>query len=121
MARVTFLKNRLQPTDVTLEVSEGESLQRVALDRGVPIGDACGGNLACSTCHCYVLEGLKGLSEMDDREDTILGRALDVKINSRLGCQARVSDVQARYVVQVSEEGLDAYIHEHGDPRPKQP
>ena len=44
------------------------------------------------------------LSEMEDDEDDVLGKADDVRLESRLGCQAFVgtTDVRFKYRVKVS-------------------
>ena len=71
-----------------------ESLLDVALNNGIRLDHACGGNCACTTCHVWVKEGAENLSEMDDDEADRLDMAADLQLNSRLGCQAR--DHQAR-------------------------
>ena len=45
-----------------------ESLLDVALNNGIRLDHACGGNCACTTCHIWVKEGAENLSEMDDDE-----------------------------------------------------
>ena len=119
MARVTFKANRLQATDRTVDGEPGESLQAVALRHYVPIGDACGGNAACSTCHCYVTAGNDDLSGLEEREDTALDKATQVRMESRLACQAQITNPAGNYVVVVSEEGLSAFEHEHGGGAPR--
>jgi 2Fe-2S ferredoxin len=75
------------------------------------VGSACGGNLACSTCHVYVKKGLESLSEMEDGENDILDKAFDVRATSRLGCQAKVStdDIE----VEISRESRQTWHDEH--------
>lgn len=67
-----------------------QSLLDVALNFGIPLDHACGGNCACTTCHIWVKEGSENLSEMDDDEADRLDMAADLQLNSRLGCQAQV-------------------------------
>jgi 2Fe-2S ferredoxin len=91
--RVTFL-----PEGKTVEYEHGklpykdhgkpESLLDVALNCGVFLDHACGGNCACTTCHIHVKEGAGLLSEMDDDEADKLDLAADLQLNSRLGCQS---------------------------------
>ncbi|MFZ0864441.1 MAG: 2Fe-2S iron-sulfur cluster-binding protein, partial [Candidatus Sulfotelmatobacter sp.] len=45
-----------------------QSLLDVALNFGIPLDHACGGNCACTTCHIWVKEGAENLSAMDDDE-----------------------------------------------------
>jgi len=115
VASVTFKANRLLKRDTTVEARSGESLQAVAMRRGLPIGDACGGNAACSTCHCYVIEGDDGLSELAESEDLALDKARQVRMESRLACQARITKRDADLVVVVSDEGLLAFEREHAE------
>jgi len=68
-----------------------QSILDVALNFGVPLDHACGGNCACTTCHVWVKEGAENLSEMDDDEADRLDMAADLQLNSRLGCQARIT------------------------------
>ena len=68
-----------------------ESLLDVALNHGVRLDHACGGNCACTTCHIWVKEGAGNLSEMDDDEADRLDMAADLQLNSRLGCQAVIT------------------------------
>ena len=60
----------------------------MALNFGVHLDHACGGNCACTTCHVWVKEGAELVSEMEDDEADKLDMAADLQLNSRLGCQA---------------------------------
>ncbi|MEE2789775.1 MAG: 2Fe-2S iron-sulfur cluster-binding protein [Myxococcota bacterium] len=115
MPKVTFLATFMHTEPRAIEVQSGTSLQEAAEDAGVPMGDACGGNCGCSTCHVYVLEGYDELEEMEDDEDDVLGKADDVRLESRLGCQALVG--QADVLVQISRESQLAFINEHPEHR----
>jgi 2Fe-2S ferredoxin len=66
------------------------SLLDVALNFGIPLEHACGGNCACTTCHVIVTEGMANLSEMGDDEADRLDTAWDLTPTSRLACQAVV-------------------------------
>src|SRR6202049_2193238 len=64
-----------------------ESLLDVALNFGIHLDHAWGGNRACTTCHVWVKEGADLISEMEDDEADKLDMAADLQLNSRLGCQ----------------------------------
>ncbi|MEM1030375.1 MAG: 2Fe-2S iron-sulfur cluster-binding protein [Myxococcota bacterium] len=96
------------------EAEEGTSLLRAAGKAGAPMGDACGGVCACSTCHVYVNEGDTLLTEAEEEEEDILDKAFDVQITSRLGCQAKVEGDGVIEVV-ITGESLDAFYNEHPD------
>ncbi|MGE5182234.1 MAG: 2Fe-2S iron-sulfur cluster-binding protein [Acidobacteriota bacterium] len=120
MPKITFVNPQgPQSTGpVTLEGQKGESILDVAEEHGVRVGHACGGNLACSTCHCYVTEGFDSLPEITDKENDIMDKAFDVRPESRLGCQAKLADDDL--VVEISEESLKAWLDENPEERKKQ-
>ena len=68
---------------------EGSFLD-IALNFGIPLEHACGGNCACTTCHVIVKQGEENLSEMQDDEEDRLYLADGLTLHSRLGCQAVV-------------------------------
>ena len=117
MPKITFEPTFLTEEPVVIEVEPGTSLQEAAFDAQVPMGDACGGNCGCSTCHVHVVEGIDSLDEMEDDEDDILGRAEDVQHVSRLGCQARIGRDDIR--VRITRESQVAFINEHPEYRSK--
>ena len=67
-----------------------QSVLDVALNFGITLDHACGGNNACTTCHVWVKEGKENLTEMEDDEADRLDMAADLQLNSRLGCQAQI-------------------------------
>jgi 2Fe-2S ferredoxin len=93
LVRVTFL-----PANQSVEFEHGklpylehgkpQSLLDVALNFGIHLEHACGGNCACTTCHVVVRKGQELLSELEDDEADKLDMAADLQLNSRLGCQA---------------------------------
>lgn len=100
---------------VSVEVEEGVTLQEAAFLAKVPMGDACGGNCGCSTCHVHVRAGIESLEEMDDDEDDILCKAEDVRDVSRLGCQVRVGSKDLK--VHITRESQIAFLNEHPEMR----
>lgn len=115
MPKVTFKKNRVLKEDVVVNADDGDTILETANSHGVPVGSNCGGVCGCSTCHVYVQEGLDSLEEMSDKESDRLDRAFDVKLNSRLGCQAEVN--KKDLVIQITEESLKAFFDENPDIR----
>lgn len=115
MPTITFKKNRVLKEDMRLEAETGETILEVAHEHGVPVGSNCGGVCGCSTCHVYVLEGFDSLEEMEEKEEDRLDLGFDVRLNSRLGCQARVE--AADLVIDITEESLKAYFDENPDIR----
>jgi 2Fe-2S ferredoxin len=110
MPKVSFL-----PDNLTVEVPEGTTLLEAAQKGGVKMGSACGGVCACSTCHVWVRQGLKSLSEQSEKELDILDKAFDVKPQSRLGCQSEVSGEDV--LVEITQESRKTYFDEHPEER----
>ena len=111
MPKVTFL----EPKPITVEVESGTSILEASEEGGAHVGSACGANLACSTCHVWVHKGLDSLGEIEEEEDDILDKAFDVRPESRLACQACVSDEDV--VVEITPESLKAWHDEHPEAR----
>jgi len=107
MTTVRFVDQELET-----QVEVGESILQAARKVHAPEGDACGGVCACSTCHVYVEKGSELLSPASEGEEDILDKAFDVRINSRLGCQAKVQK-DGLILVRISQESLKAYANEH--------
>ncbi len=78
------------------QIIEGDvnlTLMEILRDEGLDIEAACGGCCACATCHVYIGDKwLDKLSPRDDDEESMLDQAFDVKNNSRLSCQIKLSD-----------------------------
>lgn len=93
--QITFL-----PEGKTVQFEHGQlpyqehgkqgSILDIALNFGISLDHACGGNCACTTCHVWVKQGAENLSEMDDDEADRLDMAADLQLDSRLGCQAQI-------------------------------
>jgi ferredoxin, 2Fe-2S len=102
---------------LTVSVAVGTSILDAAEACGARVGHACGGNLACSTCHVYVEQGLSSLPDVSDKENDIMDKAFDVRFESRLACQAKMGS--ANVVVEIAEESLRAWLDENPDERAK--
>jgi 2Fe-2S ferredoxin len=105
MPEVTYIE--FDGTAHSVEVPEGTSVMRGAVDNNVPGIDAdCGGECACATCHVYV-EGAwlekTGLPEAGSQEAAMLSFAAVSQPNSRLSCQIRMREELAGLVVRMPE------------------
>ncbi|MEO6403970.1 MAG: 2Fe-2S iron-sulfur cluster-binding protein [Ferruginibacter sp.] len=88
MYNITFRFEQKGLEPVTIEnVTEDQSLLEVALKNDIDLHHNCGGVCACSTCHLYVNAGEDFLEELNDKEEDFIDRAVNPRINSRLGCQ----------------------------------
>lgn len=91
MPKITYIEQN--GTERTVEVPVGWSVMEGAVKNRVPGIDAdCGGACACATCHVYVDPAwLAKLPPRQEMEEQMLDFAQDVKPNSRLSCQIKVS------------------------------
>ncbi|HEX4451529.1 MAG TPA: 2Fe-2S iron-sulfur cluster-binding protein [Kofleriaceae bacterium] len=120
MPKLTFLNpHGLKSAGaLTVECKRGESILDAAEECGARVGHACGGNLACSTCHVWVQRGIDSLPEVAEKENDIMDKAFDVRPESRLGCQATLGDEDL--VVEITEESLKAWLDENPDARKRE-
>jgi len=103
MPQVTFIT--FSGERHTVDVPSGTTLMRAATDHGVPgIDGDCGGNCACATCHVYVDEVWRGkVGPPAAMEEDMLDFGYDVRPNSRLSCQIKVSEELDGLVVRTPE------------------
>jgi ferredoxin, 2Fe-2S len=89
----------------TVDGEIGSTVMETAIKNGVPgIEAECGGACACSTCHVYVDEAWREKTgEPSPMEEDMLDFAFDVKPNSRLSCQIKVSEALDGLVVTTPE------------------
>lgn len=91
----------------TIEVANGTSFMRAAVDHGIHaiVGD-CGGSAACATCHVYVqAPWLQHLPAPSETEDQLLeGTASPRLPYSRLSCQIKMTDGLNGIILEVAPE-----------------
>ena len=103
MAKITFVDHRGESR--TIEVENGATVMEAAIRNAVPgIEAECGGACACATCHVYVDEKWReivgGPSPM---EEDMLDFGYDIRSNSRLSCQIKVTAEIDGLVVRTPE------------------
>ena len=88
-----------------LEAKAGTSLLDIAWDNGIDMEGACGGVMACSTCHVVVDEAFHGrLVPPDEDELDMLDLAYGLTATSRLACQITLTDELDGLVVSLPTE-----------------
>ena len=93
MSQIIILPNEeFCPDGVVIEAETGTSVCMALLDNGIEIEHACEMSNACTTCHVYVREGFDTMEESDEIEDDLLDKAWGLDPDSRLSCQAIVSE-----------------------------
>jgi uncharacterized 2Fe-2S/4Fe-4S cluster protein (DUF4445 family) len=99
---MTTHKVKFLPYDMQIEVDDGDTLIRAALEAGVHVNASCGGEGVCGKCRVLIEAGTVdgGISEKLSAEDLAAGY--------RLACQAAVkSDLVVRIPV---ESSIDASV-----------
>jgi 2Fe-2S ferredoxin len=103
MPKITFVPYRQE--EIVVEAEVGSTVMETAVRNGVPgIEAECGGACACATCHVYVQEPwYDRLGAPQPMEEDMLDFAWEVKPNSRLSCQIKVTDELDGLVVDIPE------------------
>jgi 2Fe-2S ferredoxin len=90
--RITFIEHN--GSSHSVEARTGATAMQAAVDNLIPgiVGD-CGGSCSCATCHAYVApEWVERVGPAGEDEAEMLSGALDVRSNSRLACQIKISE-----------------------------
>ncbi len=112
MAKIKFNFEDEKIPAKTIEVEAGYSILEAAEDNGVHLNHNCGGVCACSTCHIYVEKGDDTLEEISDKEEDFIDRAINPRLESRLGCQCIILEEDAELEVTIPDQSL-IIGHEH--------
>jgi len=91
MAKITFIDSSGAARAV--EAQLGSTVMETAIKNGIPgIEAECGGACACATCHVYVDEPwMEVVGKPEQMEEDMLDFAFEVRPNSRLSCQIKVT------------------------------
>lgn len=103
MAHITYIEH--DGTEHTIDVKPGLSVMEGAVKNNIPGIDAdCGGACACATCHVYVNEAWREkVGPPTPMEEDMLDFGYEVRENSRLSCQIRVTEELDGLVVTTPE------------------
>jgi 2Fe-2S ferredoxin len=104
MVKITYIQH--DGNSQSVEAQPGMTVMEAAVKNMVPGIDAdCGGACACATCHVFVdPEWLEKTGKRSDMEEDMLDFAFDVRDNSRLSCQIKVTENLNGLVVRVPEK-----------------
>jgi ferredoxin, 2Fe-2S len=103
MVQITYI--HVDGSERTVDGEIGSTVMETAIKNNVPgIEAECGGACACSTCHVYVDEAWTATTgEPSPMEEDMLDFAFEVRPNSRLSCQIKVTDALDGLVVRTPE------------------
>ena len=104
MPKITF--KEYSGTARTIDAETGSTVMETAIRNNVPgIEAECGGACACATCHVYIDEAWREkVGEPSPMEEDMLDFGYDVRPNSRLSCQIKVTAELDGLVVTTPEK-----------------
>ncbi len=112
MAKVTFLFEEDDKEKIVVDAEAGYSILELTEDHDIHLNHNCGGVCACSTCHIYVEKGEDFLEEISDKEEDFIDRAINPRLESRLGCQCVILKEDAEIEVIIPDQS-GIIGHEH--------
>jgi ferredoxin, 2Fe-2S len=103
MVKITFTDNTGK--SLTIDAEPGSTVMETAIKHGIPgIEAECGGACACATCHIYVDEAWREtVGPPSPMEEDMLDFGYDVRANSRLSCQIKVTEALDGLMVATPE------------------
>ena len=103
MPKITYIDH--EGTARTVEGEIGSTVMETAIKNNIPgIEAECGGACACATCHVYVEQDWRPVvGEPSPMEEDMLDFGFDVRANSRLSCQIKVTTDLEGLVVRTPE------------------
>jgi 2Fe-2S ferredoxin len=109
--KFTFEDKNISPKTVE-NIEEGFTILEAAEENDVHLSHNCGEVCACSTCHVYVHSGDEFLEEISDKEEDFIDRAINPRLESRLGCQCVILEKDAVIEVEIPDQSR-IIGHEH--------
>ncbi len=100
----------LCPEGAIIEALPGTSICDALLENDIEIEHACEKSCACTTCHVVIREGFETLESAEEIEEDLLDKAWGLEPNSRLSCQALVTETPLvveipKYTINMAKEG----------------
>ena len=104
---ITYVDAKDDNATKTVQAEVGVDLMNLAHDNNIELEGACGGELACSTCHLIFEQDIYDkLPEMEEEEVDMLDLAFEVTDTSRLGCQILVTEEMDGMTVTIPDDGF---------------
>jgi len=105
MYTITFKFEQKGLEPITLNnIQADQSILEIALKNDIELHHNCGGVCACSTCHLYIEQGEDLVDELTDKEEDFIDRAINPKLNSRLGCQCVLQQGGGNIIVTLPDQ-----------------
>lgn len=112
MPQVIFLPHEeICPEGAVIKVESGISILDAALRNGIALEHACEKSCACTTCHVIIREGFRALAAATESEEDLLDKAWGLEPESRLGCQAIITNRDL--VVEIPRYTINMVSEQH--------
>jgi ferredoxin len=106
MVEMTFVEE--DGTECPVVGKVGQTLLELAHENDVQLEGACGGDLACSTCHVILpKEFYDILPPKQEEEEDMLDLAWGLTETSRLGCQIKITQQLKGMLIRIPPDSLD--------------
>lgn len=104
MAKITYIE--FNGKEHVIDVPTGSSVMEGAIQNNVRgIIAECGGVCSCATCHVHVDDAwVAKLPSKNEEEEGMLDAVVELKPNSRLSCQIKVTEDLDGLVVRMPEK-----------------
>jgi 2Fe-2S ferredoxin len=104
MPKITYID--FSGASRTVDADVGATVMETAIRNNIPgIEAECGGACACATCHVYIDEAWRAKTgEPSPMEEDMLDFGYDVRANSRLSCQIKVTPELDGLIVTTPEK-----------------
>ncbi len=103
---VTIIFKQPDGTQQAVNIAEGLSVMEAAVKHNINGIEAdCGGGCSCATCHVYIDKTcLDKTGTASPAEEDMLDFAFDVRPESRLSCQVRITSDMENIIVHIPEK-----------------
>ena len=95
-----------------IQVEPDYSILEGVLMNDIDLHHNCGAVCACTTCHIYVTKGEDFIEEISDKEEDYIDRAINPRLESRLGCQCILLRGKGDIEITIPDQS-DIIGHEH--------
>jgi len=105
---VTLIFQQPDGTQQSVQAPEGLSIMEAAIKHNINGIEAdCGGGCSCATCHVYIDTALQEITgTARPAEEDMLDFAFDVRPQSRLSCQVRITAAMENIVIQIPDKQI---------------
>jgi 2Fe-2S ferredoxin len=105
---VNIIFKQSDGTQNIVDIAEGLSIMEAAIKHNIDGIEAdCGGGCSCATCHVYIDNTFTDKTGLpSNAEEDMLDFAFDVRPNSRLSCQVRVTNEMNNIIVHIPNKQI---------------